>query len=101
MRKLGRWDYAAARVVEPEHAAEALPASDGALSDERGLGRDEFIPQSLVSAARRFFEPSDFLATNRRYQRRIVSGVIAEGLPYQTLIASLLHKYASGCLKEV
>ena len=24
-----------------------------------------------------------------------------EGLPYQTLIASLLHKYASGRLKEV
>ena len=23
-----------------------------------------------------------------------------EGLPYQTLIASLLHKYASGRLKE-
>jgi predicted DNA binding CopG/RHH family protein len=26
---------------------------------------------------------------------------IAEGLPYQTLISSLLHKYASGRLKEV
>ena len=26
---------------------------------------------------------------------------LAEGLPYQTLIASLLHKYASGRLKEV
>ncbi len=26
---------------------------------------------------------------------------LAEGLPYQTLIASLLHKYAAGCLKEV
>ncbi len=25
----------------------------------------------------------------------------AGGLPYQTLIASLLHKYASGRLKEV
>ena len=24
-----------------------------------------------------------------------------EGLPYQTLISSLLHKYASGRLKEV
>ena len=27
--------------------------------------------------------------------------VLAEGLPYQTLISSLLHKYASGRLKEV
>jgi hypothetical protein len=26
---------------------------------------------------------------------------LAEGLPYQTLIASLLHKYATGRLKEV
>ena len=26
---------------------------------------------------------------------------LAEGLPYQTLIASLLHKYASGRVKEV
>ena len=26
---------------------------------------------------------------------------LAEGLPYQTLISSLLHKYVSGYLKEV
>ena len=26
---------------------------------------------------------------------------LAEGLPYQTLIASLLHKYAAGRLKDV
>jgi predicted DNA binding CopG/RHH family protein len=26
---------------------------------------------------------------------------LAEGLPYQTLISSLLHKYVSGRLKEV
>ena len=26
---------------------------------------------------------------------------LKEGLPYQTLIASVLHKYASGALKEV
>jgi hypothetical protein len=26
---------------------------------------------------------------------------LAEGLPYQTLVSSLLHKYASGRLKEV
>ena len=26
---------------------------------------------------------------------------LAEGLPYQTLISSLLHRYASGRLKEV
>lgn len=26
---------------------------------------------------------------------------LAEGLPYQTLISSLLHKYASGRLREI
>ena len=31
----------------------------------------------------------------------IMKRALAEGLPYQTLIASLLHKYASGRLKEV
>jgi hypothetical protein len=32
---------------------------------------------------------------------RIQKRALAEGLPYQTLIASLLHKYATGRLKEV
>ncbi len=34
---------------------------------------------------------------------RVVSEawLLAEGLPYQTLIASLLHKYAAGRLKEI
>jgi predicted DNA binding CopG/RHH family protein len=31
----------------------------------------------------------------------ILKWALAEGLPYQALIASLLHKYASGRLKEV
>jgi predicted DNA binding CopG/RHH family protein len=33
--------------------------------------------------------------------RDLSRGALAEGLPYQTLIASLLHKYASGRLKEL
>jgi len=35
-------------VVELEHAAEALPASDRASSDHRSSGREEFIAQALV-----------------------------------------------------
>jgi predicted DNA binding CopG/RHH family protein len=31
----------------------------------------------------------------------IQNQALAEGLPYQTLIASLLHKYATGRVKEV
>ena len=32
---------------------------------------------------------------------KIQERALAEGLPYQTLISSLLHKYASGRLKEI
>jgi predicted DNA binding CopG/RHH family protein len=32
---------------------------------------------------------------------KIQKRALAEGLPYQTLISSVLHKYASGRLKEV
>jgi predicted DNA binding CopG/RHH family protein len=34
-------------------------------------------------------------------KRALAEGEPAEGLPYQTLISSLLHKYASGRLKEI
>jgi predicted DNA binding CopG/RHH family protein len=33
--------------------------------------------------------------------KAIQKRALVEGLPYQTLISSLLHKYASGRLKEV
>ena len=40
-------------------------------------------------------------ATFRKDLEAIQKRALAEGLPYQTLIASLLHKYAAGRLKEV
>jgi predicted DNA binding CopG/RHH family protein len=33
--------------------------------------------------------------------RRIQKRALAEGLPYQTFIASLLHKYATGRLERI
>ena len=36
-----------------------------------------------------------------KYLEAIQKRALAEGLPYQTLIASLLHKYAAGRLKEI
>jgi predicted DNA binding CopG/RHH family protein len=42
-------------------------------------------------------ERGDLLDILEAIQKR----ALAEGLPYQTLISSLLHKYASGRLKEV
>jgi len=38
---------------------------------------------------------------SRKDLEAIEKRALAEGLPYQTLISSLLHKYASGRLKEV
>ena len=38
---------------------------------------------------------------SRKDLEAIQKRTLAEGLPYQTLISSLLHKYASGRLKEV
>jgi predicted DNA binding CopG/RHH family protein len=35
-----------------------------------------------------------------KYLEAIQKRALAEGLPYQTLISSLLHKYAAGRLKE-
>ena len=37
---------------------------------------------------------------SRRDLEAIQKRALAEGLPYQTLISSLLHKYATGRLKE-
>ena len=36
-----------------------------------------------------------------RFGKVATHPALAEGLPYQTLISSLLHKYAAGSLKEV
>jgi predicted DNA binding CopG/RHH family protein/uncharacterized DUF497 family protein len=38
---------------------------------------------------------------SRKDLEAIQKRALAEGLPYQTLIASLLHKYAAGRLKEI
>ena len=43
----------------------------------------------------------EILRSARQDTYAIQKRALAEGLPYQTLIASLLHKYASGRLKEV
>ena len=41
------------------------------------------------------------VASGNELATAIQKRALAEGLPYQTLIASLLHKYASGRLKEL
>jgi hypothetical protein len=53
--------------------------------------REGHVPQG--PAAEHSASSKDLEAIQKR--------ALAEGLPYQTLISSLLHKYASGRLKEV
>ncbi len=45
--------------------------------------------------------PTPEYSTVEQGSEAIQKRALAEGLPYQTLIASLLHKYASGRLKEI
>jgi predicted DNA binding CopG/RHH family protein len=40
-------------------------------------------------------------ADEKELLEAIQKRALAEGLPYQTLISSLLHKFASGRLKEI
>jgi hypothetical protein len=65
-----------------------------------------------IAISNRIIEPRHTKATFRKDRRlnirlsskdleAIQKRALAEGLPYQTLISSLLHKYASGRLQEV
>ena len=70
-------------------------------------------PEGRRAAPRRQHERGRYAKATFRKDRRlnirlsskdleaIQKRALAEGLPYQTLIASLLHKYASGRLKEI
>ena len=57
---------------------------------ERSL-REGYIPEDLRLNIR--LSSKDLEAIQKR--------ALAEGLPYQTLIASLVHKYGQGRLKEI
>ena len=72
--------------------ADTLPASDALsrLSKQQTPFRN--ISDLGITVWRRL-SSKDLEAIQKR--------ALAEGLPYQTLIASLLHKYATGRLKEI
>jgi hypothetical protein len=63
-----------------------------------------FLPLFGVNTRSRAYRPWGFRRTvqlGRRVLEAIQKRALAQGLPYQTLISSLLHKYAAGRLKEV
>ncbi|TXH69759.1 MAG: hypothetical protein E6Q85_08360 [Thiothrix sp.] len=61
--------------------------------------RREFIKKSAVQASKKDkrinirISSRDLVALQRR--------ALAEGMPYQTLLSSILHKYASGTLYDI
>ncbi|HMT91573.1 hypothetical protein [uncultured Thiothrix sp.] len=68
--------------------------------------------QSDISPSRRDFIKKSALQTSKKDKRiniRISSRdlvvlrrrALAEGIPYQTLLSSILHKYASGTLHDI
>ena len=74
-------------------------------SVERGEWRSTRAPKRVLSRYSRSAKAT--FKKDRRLNIRISSKDLEaiqkralEGLPYQTLIASLLHKYASGRLRE-
>ena len=86
-----------------------LEADEKALLDsvDRGEWRSTRAPKRGLSrysrAAKATFKKDRRL--NIRISTKDLEAIqkraLEEGLPYQTLIASLLHKYASGRLREV
>jgi predicted DNA binding CopG/RHH family protein len=85
-----------------------LDANEKAIAEsvERGEWRSRNGVKREVSRYVRYAKAT--FRKDRRLNIRISSKdleaiqkrALEEGLPYQTLIASLLHKYASGRLKE-
>jgi predicted DNA binding CopG/RHH family protein len=88
-------------------------AKNAKLRAERGIGFEDIVFQSAGGGKRERTRYSRYAKATFRKDRRlnirlsskdleaIQKRALAEGLPYQTLIASLLHKYASGRLKEI
>ena len=84
-------------------------AQNAKLGTERGIGFEDIVfhiergdvldilqhPNRDRDGGQRFF------VVRRQDLEAIQKRALAEGLPYQTLISSLLHKYAAGRLKEV
>jgi hypothetical protein len=65
----------------------------------RGWVKTSEDADSAESEHREFFQ--DLQRNGEFATHTIQKRALAEGLPYQTLISSPLHKYASGRLKDV
>lgn len=62
-------------------------------------GRREFIAKSVAETVRK--DKRINIRISSRDLEALQRRALKEGLPYQTLVASVLHKYVSGGLKDV
>ena len=84
------------RIILDEYEKEILEAyEDGRLKPSKSQADYQIIARNTLKKNRKInirISENDLSALQRRAAR--------EGIPYQTLIGSVLHKYASGFLKE-
>lgn len=83
--------------AEEQGIADAFDA--GEFQSDMTSARREFIEQSALQTSKKDkrinirISSRDLAALQRR--------ALAEGMPYQTLVSSILHKYASGTLYDI
>jgi predicted DNA binding CopG/RHH family protein len=84
------------KIILDEYEKEILEAyEDGRLKPSKSQTDFQTIASNTLKKNRKInirISENDLSALQRRAAR--------EGIPYQTLIGSVLHKYASGFLKE-
>ena len=86
-----------------------LSPEEQEILDSYERGEWETVPNLKNEIKRHQDYASNTLRKNQRINIRISSKdlneikaiAIEEGIPYQTLISSILHKYASGRIKEI
>jgi predicted DNA binding CopG/RHH family protein len=88
---MGEFDQEEKEILEAFHAGQLKPADD---FEARVAAHRQYAEAVLRKDAR----------INIRISSRDLQGLqslaLAEGIPYQTLVASILHKYVEGRLKE-
>jgi len=79
-------------ILESFEEGEGVPLRDR----EREMGRFRALAENAARKNRRLN-----IRLSERDLQRIKERALREGIPYQTLIASVLHKYGAGTLREV
>jgi len=94
-KRNGQWQFA-----DKRYKLGATTMGAGQCPSLRLMSIFGWLSAGRAEDLRREFRADDIRLSSKDLEA-IQKRALAEGLPYQTLIASLLHKYASGRLKEI